>query len=176
MLVPQRIVGEDTHQIRRSAPKTWQYLQRHAELLDKRASSVYRNRPPFSVFGVGEYSFALWKVAISGFYKKLDFRVVGPHEGKPVVLDDTCYFIACKTRTEAFFIAQLLNSHIARDFFRAFLFWDEKRPITAGLLKRLDLLALARELDVEDTLKKFLGQYPGDCEQPLLFSDSSFGS
>ena len=176
MLVPQRIVGEETHQIRRLAPKTWRYMQRHAQLLDGRASSVYRNRPRFSVFGVGEYSFALWKVAISGFYKKLDFRVVGPHEGKPVVLDDTCYFIACKTRTEAFFIAQLLNSHIARDFFRAFLFWDEKRPITAGLLKRLDLLALARELDVEDTLKKFLGQYPGDCEQPLLFSESSFGS
>jgi hypothetical protein len=125
---------------------------------------------------VGEYSFALWKVAISGFYKKLDFRVVGPHEGKPVVLDDTCYFVACKTKEEASFIAQLLNSHIAKDFFRAFLFWDEKRPITVGLLKRLDLLALARELDVEDTLKEFLGQYPGDCEQPLLFSESSFGS
>ena len=176
MLVPQRIVGEDTHQIRRLAPKTWQYLQRHAQLLDRRASSVYRNRPRFSVFGVGEYSFALWKVAISGFYKKLDFRVVGPHEGKPVVLDDTCYFIACKTKKEAFFIAQLLNSHVAKDFFCAFLFWDEKRPITVGLLKRLDLLALARELDVEDTLKEFLGQCPGDCEQPLLFSEDSFGS
>ena len=176
MLVPQRIVGENTHPIRRLAPKTWRYLQRHAQLLDRRASSVYRNRPRFSVFGVGEYSFALWKVAVSGFYKKLDFRVVGPYKEKPIVLDDTCYFIACKKEKEALFIAQLLNSDIAKNFFSAFVFWDEKRPITAGLLKRLDLLALARELDAEDTLKEFLGQYPGDCEQPLLFSEGSFGS
>jgi len=176
MLVPQRMVGENTHQIRRSAPKTWQYLQKHAQSLDKRASSVYRNRPRFSVFGVGDYSFAQWKVAISGFYKKLDFKVVGPHEEKPAVLDDTCYFVSCKCRKEALFIAQLLNSDIAKGFFSAFIFWDEKRPITVGLLKRLDLLALARELEQEETLKEFLNQYPRGHDQPLLFSESSFNS
>jgi len=176
MLVPQRIVGENTRQIRQSAPKTWQYLQTPAQLLDSRASSVYRNRPRFSIFGVGDYSFAYWKVAISGFYKKLDFKVVGPYGGKPVVLDDTCYFVACKTREEAFFIAELLNSDMAKDFFSAFVFWDEKRPITVRLLKRLDLLALARELDVEETLQRFLDQYPQGYDQPLLFSESPSSS
>ncbi len=176
MLVPQQIVGENTRQISQLAPKTWQYLQRHAQLLDKRASSVYRNRPRFSVFGVGNYSFAYWKVAISGFYKKLDFKVVGPYAEKPVVLDDTCYFVACKTRDEAFFIDELLNSDIAKDFFSAFIFWDEKRPITVGILKRLDILALARELGMEETLKGFLKQYPRQYDQPLLFSESVFNS
>lgn len=176
MLVPQRKVGEETHQIRHLAPKTWQYLQKHAQPLDKRGSSVYRNRPRFSVFGVGDYSFAQWKVTISGFYKKLEFKVVGSHEEKPIVLDDTCYFVACKTRKEALFIAELLNSDIAKDFFSAFIFWDEKRPITVGLLKRLDLLALARELRTEKTLEEFLNQYPQGHDQPLLFSESSFNS
>lgn len=176
MLVPQQIVGENTYQISQLAPKTWQYLQRHAQSLDRRASSVYRNRPRFSVFGVGNYSFAYWKVAISGFYKKLGFRVVGPYAEKPVVLDDTCYFVACQTKKEAFFIAELLNSDIAKDFFSAFIFWDEKRPITVDILKRLDLLALARQLGREDTLKRFLEQYPRNFDQPLLFSESVSGS
>jgi len=172
MLVPQRVAGEDTHQICKLAPKTWQYLQRHAQLLDRRASSVYHNRPRFSIFGIGNYSFVHWKVAISGFYKKLDFKVVGPYAGKPVVLDDTCYFVACRDRKEAFFIAELLNSDIANDFFSAFIFWDEKRPITVDILERLDLLALARELGKEETLKMFLEQYPKRYNQPLLFSEN----
>jgi hypothetical protein len=125
---------------------------------------------------VGNYSFAHWKVAISGFYKKLDFKVVGPYAEKPVVLDDTCYFVACKTRDEAFFIDEILNSDIAKDFFSAFIFWDEKRPITVGILKRLDLLALARELGMEETLKEFLKQYPRNYDQPLLFPESVFSS
>ena len=176
MLVPQQIAGENTRQIRELAPKTWQYLQMHAQSLDRRASSVYRNRPRFSVFGVGDYSFADWKVAISGFYKKLDFKVVGPYGNKPTVLDDTCYFVACRTKKEALFIAELLNSDIANDFFSAFIFWDEKRPITVEILKRLDLLILARELNKQDTLTKFLDQYPKRYNQPLLFSDNVVSS
>jgi hypothetical protein len=170
MLVTQHVVGEDTKQIRYLAPKTWQYLQIHAHLLDKRASSVYRDKPRFSMFGIGEYSFAPWKVAISGFYKEINFRVVGPHLDKSVVLDDTCYFIPCLTEQEAFYIADILNSDVAKDFYSAFIFWDDKRPITADILKRLDLLALAGELGMEETFKGFLQQYPQKTEQTLLFS------
>ncbi len=176
MLVPQQVIGENTLQIRQVAPETWKYLQRHADLLDRRASSVYRNRPRFSVFGVGNYSFAPWKVAISGFYKKLDFKVVGPCAGKPVVLDDTCYFVGCRTEEEALFIAELLNSEIARDFFSAFIFWDEKRPITLDILRRLDLLLLGQELNVEEAMRKFLDRYPKTYDQPLLFSENVVGS
>jgi len=176
MLVPQQVIGENTLQISKIAPKTWEYLQRHAQFLDQRASSVYRNRPRFSVFGVGNYSFAPWKAAISGFYKKLDFKLVGPYAGKPVVLDDTCYFAACRNREEALFITQLLNSEIAGDFFSAFVFWDEKRPVTLDILKRLDLLLLAKELNVEETMSNFLVQYPKRYNQPLLFSENAVSS
>ena len=148
MLVPQRLVGEDTSRIEHEAPRTWEYLQSHADRLDGRVSSIYRNRPRFSIFGVGPYSFAPWKVAISGFYKCLEFRCIGPFEGKPVVLDDTCYFLPCNIEHEARLLLELLNSEAARGFLRSFIFWDAKRPITAQLLATLDLETLASEAGV----------------------------
>src|SRR5262249_47250474 len=137
-------VGDDTAEIERRAPKTWRYLLRHAEALDRRGSSIYRKRPRFSVFGVGDYTFAPWKVAISGFYKPLKFTVVSSWEGKPTVLDDTAYFVVCESESEARCVASLLNSTASREFFSAFIFWDAKRPITVEQLRRLDLMALAR--------------------------------
>src|SRR5205807_849380 len=119
MLVTQRCVGEDTAQIRKNAAQTWDYLVAHSGLLNKRGSSIYRNRPPFSIFGVGDYSFAPWKVAISGFYKKLSFVTVGPANDKAVVLDDTSYFLPCQTKEQASFLTALLNSPTAQEFYTA---------------------------------------------------------
>lgn len=150
MLLPQRAVGQDTGEIRKLAPKTWAYLQRHGDALDRRASSIYRNRPRFSVFGVGDYTFAPWKVAISGFYKRLNFTVVGNSGSKPTVFDDTVYFVGCQGEAEARFVAALLNHEVAKEFFSAFIFWDAKRPITVDLLRRLNLRSMARELGVEE--------------------------
>lgn len=148
MIVTQKFVGDDTSGIEQSAPSTWQYLIRRRASFDKRGSSIYKGNPPFSIFGIGEYTFAPWKVAISGLYKKLEFCVVGPHEGKPVVLDDTCYFVGCGSETEARFLFSLLSSKPAKEFYSAFVFWDAKRPITTDLLRRLDLWRLAQELGV----------------------------
>ena len=145
MLVTQRKTGSDTKEIEERAPRTWSYLKAHADLLNRRGSSIYRNRPPFSIFGVGDYSFAPWKVAISGFYKKLAFVTVGPIEGKPVVLDDTSYFLPCQTQAQTEYLGGLLNSPTAQAFYKSFVFWDSKRPITADLLRRLDLRRLAEE-------------------------------
>ncbi|NCQ56163.1 SAM-dependent DNA methyltransferase [Candidatus Parcubacteria bacterium] len=144
MLVTQKFIGQETNFIKTIAPKTWKYLSEHRKCFDRRKSSIYNNRPPFSIFGVGDYSFAPWKVAISGLYKKLHFVVIGPHEGKPVVLDDTCYFLACQSEEEAELIARLLNSEPANEFFSSFIFWDAKRPITAKILKKLNIMALAK--------------------------------
>lgn len=155
MIVTQKSIGDDPSAIRSIAPKTWDYLQRYADLLDKRASSIYRNRPRFSIFGVGPYTFSPWKVAISGFYKRLRFAVIAPCEGKPVVLDDTAYFTACESERDAQFIADLLNNPIATAFFSAFVFWDSKRPITIEILRRLDLRILAQELHRHDPPEGF---------------------
>ncbi len=119
------------------------------------------------MFGVGDYAFAPWKVAISGFYKDLQFTVVGPHAGKPVVLDDTCYFVPCRSEEEARYVASLLNSVPAREFYSATIFWDAKRPVTIETLERLDLSALAIELGSLATyLKIQRGVRP--CAESLL--------
>jgi hypothetical protein len=146
MLVTQLRLGDDTANIQATAPATWAYLERHGDLLDRRASSIYRGRPRFSVFGVGSYTFSPWKVAISGFYKQLNFCVVGNIAGKPIVLDDTCYFIPCQSEEEACYVAAVFNSAPAREFLSAYIFWDAKRPITIETLRRLDVAALSIEL------------------------------
>src|SRR5206468_2450372 len=62
MIVTQRRPGDDTRALRETSPKLWRYLEDHEDLLGRRKSSIYRNRPPFSIFGVGDYAFADWKV------------------------------------------------------------------------------------------------------------------
>jgi hypothetical protein len=125
-------------------PRAWRYLSLHRALFDARKSSIYERQPPFAIFGVGSYSFAPWKVAISGLYKRSTFTVVGPHEGRPVVLDDTCYFLAFDDEPQARRAASALRSTAATDFLGARIFWDAKRPITKGILQTLDLQALLR--------------------------------
>jgi hypothetical protein len=147
ILITQKAVNQNTFVIKETARRTWAYLEKHGELLDGRGSVIYRKRPRFSVFGVGDYSFTDWKVAISGFYKKLQFRLVGPHQGRPVLFDDTVYFLPCATRAEAEELAARLNSNIAKEFFSAFIFWESKRPITTELLQKLDLTVLRRVLE-----------------------------
>jgi len=65
------------------APKTWEYLTKYSDLLDKRGSSIYKDKPRFSIFGVGDYTFGNWKIAIPALYKKLEFSVIGPYQNKP---------------------------------------------------------------------------------------------
>ena len=57
--------------------------------------AIRSDGPRGSIFGVGDYFFSRCKVAISGLDKKLEIVEVGPFQGRPVVLDDTCYFSAC---------------------------------------------------------------------------------
>lgn len=126
VIITQKKVGDDTAEISEIAPKTWAYLVSKSSILDNRKSSIYKNRPRFSIFGVGDYSFSPWKVAISGFYKRLKFEAVGGCRNKSIVLDDTCYFIPCETKAEADKISSLLNSEIGREFFEAFIFWGRE--------------------------------------------------
>jgi hypothetical protein len=159
MIVTQRGIGENTSHIQEKAPRTWEYLLRHTAVLDQRRSSIYLKRPRFSVFGVGPYTFSQYKVGICGLYKHLRFRRIGPFLGKPVVLDDTCYFAPCATDEDADFIWTLMNSDVAQEVLSAFVFWDSKRPITVGLLEKLNLEALARELNLLGKMRAYLTRH-----------------
>jgi len=129
---------------------------RHKDILDGRKSSIYRNRPRFSVFGIGPYSFAPWKIAISGLYKKISFVVVPPCNERPVMVDDTCYSIPCQSRDEAELLFDLLSSDDALEFINSLVFTDAKRPITIDVLRRLSFVELARDLGKLDELQKYV--------------------
>ncbi|MFN3333201.1 MAG: SAM-dependent DNA methyltransferase, partial [Caldilinea sp.] len=178
MIVPQKTMDDDPSHLKLDAPMTWRYLTAHAQILDNRKSAIYRNRPRFSVFGVGAYSFAPWKVAISGLYKKLDFVQIAPLGGQPVVLDDTSYFFPCRSQEESNVLYELVMSEPAREFWSALVFWDAKRPITAQLLNALDLKALAKllgkECEVTRTLsERQIVEYREGVHQRLLFREES---
>lgn len=146
VLVTQKYIGESTDYLQSLAPRTWRYLIERSHYLDNRKSKIYQKAPRFAIFGVGSYTFAPWKIAICGLYKKLDFRLVGQVDGKPVVFDDTVYFLSFEDEQEARKILKLLTSQIATDFYSSLIFWDEKRPIKSSILNSLDLSALAKRL------------------------------
>lgn len=169
VLLTQRKPSDDTAKIKTIAPKTWAYLIAHADALDHRRSIIYQKRPRFSVFGVGDYTFSPWKVAISGLYKNCRFNVVGKHHGKPIVLDDTCYFIPCASEKEARFACELLNSDICQRFLRSLVFFDAKRPITIDILNRIDLKRVAEHVNRVPEARQFLSAAAGfEDGQPLL--------
>jgi hypothetical protein len=146
MIVPQRTVSEDTLALRETAPKTWRYLQKHGDRIDRRASSIYKGRPRFAVFGVGDYTFCEWKVAVSGLYKRPRFVAIGPSNGKPIVFDDTCCVLPCETESQAATMEELLNSTVAMSALASRIFEDSKRPVTIDVLNQLNIRAIAEEL------------------------------
>ncbi|MEV4548664.1 hypothetical protein [Nonomuraea wenchangensis] len=152
VIVPQRALSDDTQQLAHVAPELWAYLNANADVLDGRKSSIYRKRPRFCVFGVGDYSFAPYKIAVSGLHKSAEFRLVGPLRGKPVFFDDTCYLLPFENATEAAIVTALLDTEPARNFFRALAFWDAKRPITKKLLQRIDLSAVVSLADSSEVV------------------------
>jgi hypothetical protein len=164
VLVTQTYVGEDTSKISSKAPCTWKYLHSHKKLFDARKSSIYAKQAPFALFGVGNYTFATWKVAISGLHKRPRFVLVGPFQNKPVLFDDTCYFLPFEDGNEAGIVAEILNSELSLRFISSLLFEDSKRPIKVELLQRLNLYAMAKEVGLTDEWERLRNQqslYPG---------------
>lgn len=143
ILVTQKFIGESTEPISQIAPKTWRYLEECGQYLDNRKSKIYQHNPRFSIFGVGDYSFKFWKIAICGLYKKLDFSLIGEIANKPAIFDDTVYFLSFDSERVARKTFELLNSSPAINFYSSMVFWDEKRPIKSSILNCLNLTLLA---------------------------------
>lgn len=156
VIVTQRKVGDDTSTIKHNAPKTWKYLEDHSEFLDNRKSIIYKNRAKFSIFGIGGYSFSPWKVAISGLYKKLYFSAIGNVNGKPIMVDDTCYFIPCESKEEAELVSHLLNSEASINFIKSLVFFDAKRPVNIDILKRIDIKKIAESINQVEKVMQYL--------------------
>jgi len=146
-IVTQKKVGQDTAYIKNLFPDTYRYLSSHQQQLAERKSSIYRGKPPFSIFGIGDYSFLPYKVAISGLYKSPVFTLVLPDQGKPLMLDDTCYFIGFEKWSDAASAFALLNHPFVTGLLESITFSDAKRVFTKDVLMRIDLKAVARAVD-----------------------------
>ena len=143
-IVTQNKVGQETGYIRHQFPATYQYLNKHLQDFQSRKSSIYKGKPLFSIFGIGDYSFKPYKVAISGLYKTFHFTLVLPQNNKPVMLDDTCYFIGFENVEFAVYAIILLNSPHTEKLLKAITFSDAKRVFTKDVLMRIDLFKLSK--------------------------------
>jgi hypothetical protein len=156
VVVTQQRIGQDTTSLAHEAPRLWRYLAAHEAWFKKRRSSIYRGQPPFAIFGIGPYSFAPFKLAIAGFHRSPVFRVLGPAQGRPVMLDDTCYFLPCSTAEEAAVLGAICNDPIALGLIATITLREAKRPVTKALLQRLDLAAIVERADRRSLLDRAL--------------------
>lgn len=147
VLITQKHPGDDTRKLRDKAPRLWSYLERHRDVFEGRGSSIYQNKAPFSIFGIGPYSFVPFKVAISGLYHAPRFEVIEPVGGKPVMLDDTCYFAPAGSISRAAALYVLLSCEDVISFLRSVTFRGAKRPITKKVLQRIDLVSVRNGRD-----------------------------
>ncbi|AEW02374.1 hypothetical protein A4D02_00035 [Niastella koreensis] len=148
-IVTQKKPGQDTSYIETSYPGIFNYLNSNKEKFDARKSSIYKGKPAFSIFGIGDYSFKTYKVAISGLYKTFHFTLITPQNDKSVMLDDTCYFIGFDNVEFAAYSYCLLNSSYAFHFLKSITFKDAKRIFTKDILMRIDMYKLARAAGLE---------------------------
>ncbi len=152
VIVTQRKIKENTDKIYNIAPRTWHYLSEHRQQFDNRKSSIYKNTPVFSMFGIGDYTFAPYKVAVSGFYKVPMFSLIYS-DNTPVMCDDTSYFLAFSDYDQAYTAMLILNNRKVRNFLQTISAPDSKRPYTKQLLNRLDIKKILASVDFYDIIE-----------------------
>ena len=118
---PVRRRGIAEEEMARRWPRAYAYLKRFEPVL--RARAAYRRyfvqgpfgrpakaAPYYSLFDVGEYSLAPYKVVWPRIASELAAAVVGPREGKPLLPQETLTFVGLEDPEEAYYLCALLNS------------------------------------------------------------------
>lgn len=147
VIVTQHSTKEETSTMEQKYPRAYQYLVAHSDYLDNRKSSIYKERPRFCMFGIGDYTFKKYKVIISGLYKQTRFSLVSEIDGKCAVCDDTCYMLGFDDYNVARLTLEILNSQSVQDFINSVCFYDAKRAINKDLLMRINLLSTLNNID-----------------------------
>lgn len=153
VVVTQKKAKEDTAHLEKEVPLTWKYLNSNIAFFEKRKSSIYRGAPAFSMFGVGDYSYSKYKVGVSGFYKEPMFSILSSPDGKPVMTDDTSYFICFPSYSTAYVAMLYLNSKKVQNFLKSIAFLDAKRPYTKKVLERISFSKILKEIDFEELVE-----------------------
>ncbi|MCP5101905.1 MAG: N-6 DNA methylase [bacterium] len=167
-IVTQKRIGASTQYIKENYPLTYKYLEEKEKFFLDRKSSIYKNKPRFSIFGIGDYTFKRYKVAISGLYKRSTFSLIVPRGEKPILLDDTCYFLGFDVLSDALYTYTLLNNPTTQELLRSLVFLDSKRAYTKDLLMRIDLVKIALSIslsEIEIKVKRTMAEFENEITE-----------
>lgn len=107
--------GYDEQWLQKNYPLTYNYLKQFETNLRQRATykRYFRDTVPFyTMFDIGAYTFAPYKVVWHGFGKKrMEAVVIGSINDKPIMTNQAMHpFIGLENEDEAHFLAACLNS------------------------------------------------------------------
>lgn len=129
---PVKRRGYDEREMQTRYPYTYGYLKRFEEVLKKRAAFIryftrkdkqgrsYETGPFYSMFDIGDYTFADWKVVWPNIAKSLEASVISQSESKVIIPQHIITLIACKSEEEAHYLCALVNSQCANLAARAY--------------------------------------------------------
>ncbi|MCS6908534.1 MAG: hypothetical protein RML93_11730, partial [Anaerolineales bacterium] len=129
---PVKRRGIDEKELQTRYPRTYGYLKRFERTLRERAAfkryftrperggKVIETGPFYSMFDVGDYTFARWKVVWPNIASKLSAAVISESNGKVIVPQHIVTLVACESEGEAHYICALINSLCANFAARAY--------------------------------------------------------
>jgi hypothetical protein len=123
---PEKRRGYSEEWLQENYPRTYGYLKRFEEVLRKRAAfkryftrkdknnRIVETGPFYSMFNVGPYTFAPWKVVWLGFgATEMKAAVVGSVGGKSVMTNQAMHpFVSLDKEDEAHYLCACLNSSV----------------------------------------------------------------
>lgn len=117
-ILPQKKHGENNEsELRVKYPMTYKYLYHFRDNLKHRASKWFKiaGFPFYSIFGVGDYSFAPYKVVWCCMTYSPNFAVVSDVNDeyigkKKVMCDNTIGYFSVNNESEAYYLCGILNS------------------------------------------------------------------
>jgi len=118
----ERLKAVSETEMQRRWPKTWAYLKRFERPLRERSGlkryftrkdkrgRVVETGPFYSIFNVGDYTFAPWKVVWREQSAWFTCAVVRPQDERPVIPDHKLMLVECQTADEAYYLSSMLNA------------------------------------------------------------------
>jgi len=141
-------------------PKLYQYLLRYQPNFAQRKSRIYQSKHPFTLFGIGSYTYSPYKIAIGALYTLPVFRLLASDSLRPAIVDDTCYMLTTDRYDEAIYLTALLNSKSVRDFLLSISWRGSKRRFTKDVLARVFIPPMS-ECPTEIIAALMLGWFAG---------------
>ena len=143
-LVPIRKANQDNEtELQNNCPKTYDYLESNREALEDRSSTWLESGTFYNVFGLGEYTWAEYKVVWCRLGFKPHFAVVSTVDDeelgeKTVVPGDHFMFISTDDQYEAHFLCALLNSSVYQKSIEG-IASEGKSSLSKSVISKLEL-------------------------------------